>query len=103
MRFTLRTLKFLRSGPSESQVLRLGSHHAPRRGPAIPPSRAVGHRLAAALYKDAEPGMDVCQPGSHQGAVPVVQLAASVRGGGALGPAFRQCAFRIAPADEFLE
>jgi hypothetical protein len=56
-----------------------------------------------ALYQGAEPGLDVGQPGGHQGAVSIVQPTAPVRCGGTLGPPTGQCAFGIAPTDECLK
>jgi hypothetical protein len=111
MRFTLWALKLRRHQTLRERSARcrsgLRGHHAPRRGLAIAnsgaTSGAVGYRLTTTLYKGAEAGLDVHQPGGHQGAVPVIQPAASAGGGGALGPASGQCAFGVTPTDQPLQ
>jgi hypothetical protein len=78
-------------------------YHATRRRLVVSASRAISHCFAAALYQGTKPGLDVPQPSCNQRTVPVVQLATPACGGGALGPAPRQRAFGVTPADQLLQ
>src|SRR3569833_193901 len=73
------------------------------RGLVVAALRTVGARLAAAGKQGAQTGLDMLQTGGHQGAVAVVP--ASGLGGGlrAQGPAARQRALGVAPAQQVFQ